>query len=265
MLEFKVFFYYRFVCFYVFFYRFQILKYLHFVRQFIFFYMFRQINFFLGLPFSKQILGLKNIFLCGNRVRKHALICLKNLNESLVLRRHLQYNLHFCLKKEIFSSLGKNKNLNDFVFFNFFGFNILQFWFSFFLRAGNVDKIFFLTLNLFKLCKNLKLRLTVTQFFLFFFLRLVLWAEPRALHRRRRRVFVPFLLSYRRQFFLVLKTFKEIINKKQVLGTRLYVSSYFTIGREFKAILMEKSEIITRFDTLRNLAYNNRSNAHFRW
>jgi len=83
--------------------------------------------------------------------------------------------------------------------------------------------------------------------------------------RRRRRFFVPFLLSYRRQFFLVLKIFKEIINKKQALETRLQASSYYIIGQEFKSILVEKSETILRFEILRNLAYTHRSNAHFRW
>ena len=202
----------------IFFSRLLVLNYLKYIRKFIFIFFLCQINFFLRLNCKKKLL-LKNIFFFNLRGRLHSILFFKNFDSFSYLRRVFYKHKNFDNKIDIF---------NPFLFFVGTDLNILQIWLSSFLFMGKRDITFFLMLKFFLLFRILNLNLT--QLFLFFFLRLILCIEVRSLHLRRRRHFVPFLLSTHRQIFVVLKIFSRVIIKKQ----KNYTSFFYYIIKYFK-------------------------------
>lgn len=250
---------YKFWCFYNFFSRMQFFKYIQKVRQFMYFFFFRHFYIFAFYKKFSRMISLKT-FSFSFRARIRSLIFYDG-NTVFYLRRFFKTNSNMSLKKIFFLN---NKLISANVFWSFsnLGLNILDSWLSFFLLGGKKD---FLVKSTALLCDiHNTLNLSLTQFFLLFFIRLFIRVEARPLHIRRRHLFVPFLLSNRRQLFVTLKLFYTVLQKQQ--KEHQFIIPFFTkILKEFTQTLKGKSETITHLEALRNSAYNSRANAHYRW
>lgn len=224
-----------------------------------YFFFFRHFYIFaFSNKFSKLLSSNKFSFCYRARIRS---LVFYTGSAFFYLRRFFRTSLNISLKKIFFLS-NKLISFNVFWSFSSLGLNILNSWLSFFLLSGKKD---FLVKSTSSLCSiNNTLNLSLTQFFLLFFIRLFIRVEARPLHIRRRHLFIPFLLSNRRQIFITLKLIHGVLQKKQK-EHQLILPFFILFAKELKQILNGKSETLAQLDALRNSAYNSRANSHYRW
>ena len=88
--------------------------------------------------------------------------------------------------------------------------------------------------------------------------------EVRQAYIKKKLIFIPFLISYKRQFFLAIKWFIKSVkeNKSKLSFVNKLVIELLTIV-DLKGFKTSKA---VNYKKLNNrLAFNNRSNIHYRW
>lgn len=197
----------------------------------------------------KQILYLSNV----KKLLKHKYYkCLKKNRNNKYNKKYIKtlskkYNVNFCLFQLNIHKQQECKNL-----YNFFV--------NIFVQNGNVsqvkrivDKVFIKLIHEFKITKQLLLLKIFTAH--------MFYVEVKKIKSRRRINYVPFLISQKRSFYLLVAWLREAVetnNQVNTLEERLYRELY-------KLIMLKESKIFDSIENNNKLAIENRSKIHFRW
>ena len=110
----------------------------------------------------------------------------------------------------------------------------------------------------------LKKKTKKSLFYIFFkfFLKLNVYVEAKILRIKRSKYTVPFIIHYKRRFYLIFKwLLKAVLENKQKISLSLKIS------QEILDVLNNKKDSkILKYKTLNNMTcIKNRSNLHYRW
>lgn len=198
---------------------------------------------------SKQILNIVNV----KKLLKYKYYnCLKKTSNKLYVRKYIKnlirkysINSHLILYNTSYQQNTKN---------------LYKFLINIFVKNGNVsnikkiiDKVFIKLIQEFKINKHLLL-LKIFTIHMFY-------VEVKKIKSRRRINYVPFLISQKRSFYLLLAWLREAVKTNKQVNTieeKLYREIY-------KLLTVKDSKVFESIANNNKLAIENRSKMHYRW
>ena len=178
--------------------------------------------------------------------------------------KDIKKNSKMLSSKKYMKNIYKKYNLNRLFQLNCSKYqntkNLYAFFINIFIKNGNVsqikrivDKVFIKLIKEFKINKQLLLLKIFTAH--------MFYVEVKKIKSRRRINYVPFLISQKRSFYLLLAWLREAVLTNTQANTfeeKLYREVY-------NLIMLKDSKIFNSIENNNKLALENRSKIHFRW